>query len=110
MYTISELNEMSDLDLKAVAEGMGLKRINTSEKEKLVYRILDHQAETGAAASTAERKRRTTKPTAEGDATAKKRGRKKKDTAAKPQAAETAEADATAAEAVATEEASRNTP
>jgi len=110
MYTISELNEMSDLDLKAVAEGMGLKRINTSEKEKLVYRILYHQAETGAAASTAERKRRTTKPTAEGDATAKKRGRKKKDTAAKPQAAETAEADATAAEAVATEEASRNTP
>ncbi len=110
MYTISELNEMSDLDLKAVAEGMGLKRINTSEKEKLVYRILDHQAETGAAASTAERKRRTTKPTAEGDATAKKRGRKKKDTAAEPQAAETAEAEATATETVATEEASQNTP
>lgn len=82
MYTISELNEMSDLDLKAVAEGMGLKRINTSEKEKLVYRILDHQAETGAAERTAERKRRTAKSAEGNDAenTPKKRGRKKKET------------------------------
>ncbi len=82
MYTISDLNEMTDEQLTSVAEGMGLKKIDNSDKEKLVYRILDHQAETGAAATTAERRRRTENRAANGegeDKQPKKRGRKKKE-------------------------------
>ena len=67
MYTISDLNEMTDEQLTSVAEGMGLKKIDNSDKEKLVYRILDHQAETGAAATTAERRRRTENRAANGE-------------------------------------------
>ncbi|MDE6854608.1 MAG: transcription termination factor Rho, partial [Muribaculaceae bacterium] len=79
MYLIADLNEMTDEQLKTVAESIGLKKIDNSDKEKLIYRILDHQAETGAAAKTAERRRRAEaageKPDAEKP---KKRGRKKK--------------------------------
>ena len=69
---------MSDAELKAVAEGMGLKKIDTSEKENLVYRILDHQAETGAAAN-ADKRRRAKAADANGEEKQKKRTRKKKD-------------------------------
>ncbi len=79
MYTISELNEMSDEQLKSVAEGMGLKKVDNSDKEKLVYRILDHQAEVGAAASTAERRRKSKVKDDGDDKQPKKRGRKKKE-------------------------------
>lgn len=79
MYTISELNEMSDEQLKSVAEGMGLKKVDNSDKEKLVYRILDHQAEVGAAASTAERRRKSKTKDDSDDKQPKKRGRKKKE-------------------------------
>ena len=58
MYNITELNEMPDADLKSVAEGMGIKKIDLSKREELVYRILDQQAIDRAAATTAERKRR----------------------------------------------------
>ncbi len=44
MYNISELQSMTDDNLKSVAEGMGLKKVNTSQKEDLIYRILDQQA------------------------------------------------------------------
>ena len=44
MYNISELNEMPDSDLKSVAEGMNLKKIDLDKKEELIYRILDQQA------------------------------------------------------------------
>lgn len=87
MYNISELNEMSDLDLKAVAEGMGLKKIDLSKKEELVYRILDQQAIDRASASTAERKQRKDRaaeagsPSDESAKPQKKRGRKKKEPA-----------------------------
>ena len=33
MYTISDLNEMTDEQLTSVAEGMGLKKIDNSDKE-----------------------------------------------------------------------------
>lgn len=90
MYTISELNEMPDPELKAVAESMGLKKINTDEKESLVYRILDHQAETGAAASSAQQRKRKNEKAADsaGDEKPKKRGRKKKETPAEEAAPE----------------------
>ena len=87
---------MSPEQLKEVAAGMGLKKIDKIDSEQLVYRILDHQAETGAAATTAERRRKAeNRPAAaDGDDKPKKRGRKKKE----PVAEKAAEAPATAAE------------
>ena len=86
MYNITELNEMPDADLKSVAEGMGIKKIDLSKREELVYRILDQQAIDRAAATTAERKRRAEATgSAQEEKTPKKRGRKKKE----PQPAET---------------------
>lgn len=81
MFNINQLNDMTDADLKAVAEELGLKKIDLSQKENLVYRILDRMAEVSAA----ERPKR-----AEGDVekTPKKRGRKPKAAAETP-AAET---------------------
>lgn len=58
MYNISELNEMPDSDLKSVAEGMNLKKIDLDKKEELIYRILDQQAIDRAAASASEQKKR----------------------------------------------------
>ena len=59
MYNISDLSAMSDQELKTIAESMGLKKIDPSKKDELIYRILDEQAITMASASTAEKKRRT---------------------------------------------------
>ncbi len=44
MYNISELNSMSDVQLKDVADSMGLKKINMADRESVVYEILDQQA------------------------------------------------------------------
>ncbi|MDE5643355.1 MAG: hypothetical protein K2I56_07665, partial [Muribaculaceae bacterium] len=68
---------MNDADLKSVAESMNLKKIDLSDKEGLIYRILDQQAIDRAASSTEEKKRRGRKPAAE-SASAKQKGRKKK--------------------------------
>ncbi len=78
MYNISELNEMSDDQLKSVAENMGLKKIDPSKKEELIYRILDQQAVDRASAG-AERRRAAE---AAGETEPQKRTRKKKEPAA----------------------------
>lgn len=49
MYNKTQLEEMPDADLKALAENLGLKKIDLSKKDELVYRIIDRQAEEGAA-------------------------------------------------------------
>ena len=67
---------MNDADLKSVAESMNLKKIDLSDKEGLIYRILDQQAIDRAASSTEEKKRRGRKASGEGTST-KSRGRKK---------------------------------
>ena len=53
MYNISDLTEMGEQQLKDVAEGLGLKKIDTSMKEELIYRILDQQAIDRASAAAA---------------------------------------------------------
>ncbi len=79
MYNISQLNEMGDAELKSVAESMGFKKIDLSQKEDLIYNILDQQAIDKAASSAAANKRK-----ADSEAPApKKRGRKPKDRQAK---------------------------
>ena len=72
MYNISDLEALSDADLKKVAEELGIKKIDLSAKQELIYSILDEQA-IAKAASGASRKRE-----ASGEEP-KKRTRKKKE-------------------------------
>ena len=102
MYNISDLNAMGDDKLRSVAEAMGLKKIDITQKEDLIYRILDQQA-IDSAASAAEKASREPRSRRQSDAKAgeaKKRGRKKKDdaTTANSEAA-SAKAESAAAEA-----------
>jgi len=72
MYNISDLTEMGEQQLKDVAEGLGLKKIDTSMKEELIYRILDQQAIDHASATAAkpEKKQRGRKKAASGEVSA----------------------------------------
>lgn len=60
MYNISDLNSMSDTELKSVAENMGIKKIDLNKKDELIYQILDQQA-IDMAANASEKKRRIPK-------------------------------------------------
>jgi transcription termination factor Rho len=120
MYNISDLEEMADEQLQAIAENMGLKKTNNSDKEALIYRILDQQAIdlSANAPAPAEKKRgrkpKNTKPeaktqanvatetssAAESDATSAKeepsqrtRGRKPKTIQAEAEATDNAQTD-----------------
>lgn len=61
MYNISDLNAMSDTELKTIAESMGLKKVDPTQKDELIYRILDQQA-IDHAASAAEKKANVRQP------------------------------------------------
>ena len=61
---------MADADLKKAAEALGIKKIDLSQRQELIYQILDEQAIAGAASKAAARKKADEEP--------KKRGRKKK--------------------------------
>ncbi len=61
---------MADADLKQAAEALGIKKIDLSQRQELIYQILDEQAIAGAASKAAARKKADEEP--------KKRGRKKK--------------------------------
>ncbi len=63
MYNISDLNAMSDTELKTIAESMGLKKVDPTQKDELIYRILDQQA-IDHAASAAEKKANVRQPRA----------------------------------------------
>ena len=70
MYSISDLDAMSDADLQQAAESLGIKKIDLSQKQELIYKILDEQAVASASARSAEQKRRS-------DAAAERRSRAK---------------------------------
>ena len=60
MYTIEDLKNMPEEQLKGIADSMGLKKINADDKDNMVYEILDQQA-INAAANVSERAPRTPK-------------------------------------------------
>ena len=70
MYNIEELNSKEDSELKSIAESMGIKKINSIDRDDLIYRILDEQAINSSKASVAnavekkKRGRKTAKKTA----------------------------------------------
>ena len=76
MYNREQLTEMSDADLRSVAENLGIKKIDLTKKDQLVYDIIDRQASESAAQATARRRAAGKDPDA--DTAPKKRGRKKK--------------------------------
>lgn len=86
MYNISDLEEMSEEQLLDIAGEMGLKKANSSDKESLIYKILDQQAIDLSAQAPAPEKKRGRKPRGEKPATPtyeeaqapRKRGRKPK--------------------------------
>ncbi len=44
MYNINELSSMTNAELKDLAQSMGIKKVNSTPKEDLVYQIIDQQA------------------------------------------------------------------
>ena len=44
MYNINDLNSMAEAELKDLAKSMGLKKIDSTDKDDLVFQILDQQA------------------------------------------------------------------
>jgi transcription termination factor Rho len=63
MYNISDLEEMAEGQLQSIAEGMGLKKTNSADKESLIYSILDQQAiDLSANAPAPSEKKRGRKP------------------------------------------------
>ncbi len=76
MFNREQLTEMSDAELRSVAENLGIKKIDLTKKERLVYDIIDRQANESVAQATA--RRRAAKDNGE-EPVIKKRGRKKKE-------------------------------
>ncbi|MDE5693144.1 MAG: transcription termination factor Rho [Duncaniella sp.] len=79
MYNFDELNRMDDERLQEAAQAIGIKKINLTDKEGLVYEILEKQARDHAASASAnvqsqEKTRRKKKDTPEGE---RKQRRKK---------------------------------
>ena len=56
MYNISDLESLSDADLKKVAEELGIKKIDLTAKQELIYNILDEQAIAKAASGVTRKK------------------------------------------------------
>ena len=48
MYNIIQLNDKNLSELQSIAQELGIKKIDSFNKEALVYRILDEQAIVGA--------------------------------------------------------------
>ena len=101
MYSISQLEEMADSQLISIAESMGIKKIDISQKEDLIYKILDQQAIDKAASTTANKRKSeegnakatkaSAKTTDQASEKPKKRGRKPKNVEEQPVAQESVE-------------------
>lgn len=79
MYNISELNSMSDEQLKSVAESLGIKKINLADKDSVVYDILDQQAIVAASTTTESKRRVPKEPKQKTKQAAKKQTKEKKE-------------------------------
>ncbi len=62
MHNFSELSSMNDEQLKEIATSMGLKKVNTTDKDAIIYGILDQQAIDFAASATNENARKAKEP------------------------------------------------
>ena len=83
MYKIENLEAMSENELVEIAKSMGLKKIDPSKKQDLIYRIIDEQAVAMATASASEKKQRVKKEPKEKKTDNAKKDSKTKETKAK---------------------------
>jgi transcription termination factor Rho len=60
MYNINDLTAMSDVELQTIARNMGIKKVDSTPKDSLIYEILDQQA-IDMASNASERKKRAVK-------------------------------------------------
>ncbi len=58
MYNIDDLSSMPDDQLQSIGKTIGLKKVDSLDKQDLIYGILDKQAEDHAATSAASAKPR----------------------------------------------------
>ncbi len=98
MYNIADLNAMSDDELIKIAETMGMKKVDLTDKDEVIYGILDQQAINHATSAT-ERQRQPKQNNNNADQASaqdapRKRGRKPKSVTMQPEAADAAAADA----------------
>lgn len=98
MYNIADLNAMSDDELIKIAETMGMKKVDLTDKDEVIYGILDQQAINHATSAT-ERQRQPKQNNNNADQASaqdapRKRGRKPKSVTMQPEAADAAVADA----------------
>lgn len=90
-YNIAELQDMTDEQLAAVAQSMNFKKVDLSNREQVIYDILDQQAFDSASANDKKprnKKERKNLQDAPQDAPAKKRGRPKRTPDPQPQDAQ----------------------
>lgn len=86
MYNIADLNAMPDDELIKVAETMGMKKVDLSNKDEVIYGILDQQAINHATSATERNQRQSREPKQKNNVTdesaaqdaPRKRGRKPK--------------------------------
>lgn len=98
MYNIADLNAMSDDELIKIAETMGMKKVDLTDKDEVIYGILDQQAINHATSAT-ERQRQPKQNNNNADQASaqdapRKRGRKPKSVTMQPEAADAAAVDA----------------
>ena len=62
MYDIIELNGKLVLELKEIAKGMNIPKIESLKKADLIYKILDHQALNPSQKTLVQEQKNTKKP------------------------------------------------
>ena len=90
MYNYNELEAMDDAQLREIGKALGVKKVDSSDKENLVYEILEQQARDVAANSTAAntkgRKKKESKDEKSQPVKQKKNNAEAKETPAEPAA------------------------
>ena len=95
MYSFNDLNEMSDSQLRDIARSMGLKKVDATDSEALIYQVLDQQAsEAAKTPEPAPKRKRGRKAATEAKATEVKKedkAEKQEETQPQPEAMEVEE-------------------
>ncbi|MGN0213769.1 MAG: transcription termination factor Rho [Muribaculaceae bacterium] len=83
MYTLLQLNSMSESELRELAKSFGIKKSDSESLEALAYAIIDHEAETASKVKASDAKekkpakKKAEKPAKDKEQTAKKASAKK---------------------------------
>ena len=90
MYTLLQLNSMSESELRELAKSFGIKKADSESLETLAYAIIDHEAETASKVKASDAKEKKT-PKKKAEKPAKDKEQAEKKSAAKKTAKKTNE-------------------